>query len=225
MTTSLRHTPHPLQFSAIEVISPRYLSPTVVDTFLALLKIITVIAAIGIDSLIVEFKDDRADTIEEETVVSHHQKRLVTTTEETFQPLNHLKVEVVGRLVENQKVWFCDEHIGQCHALLLSAGELSHRLREITNLQLGEDLFGFQYLFLVAMMIKARIEHTLGRVEDWRLFEHTHTQVPTENDISAIIALHTGEDGEQCRLARAVLRYQSHFLPFGNRETDVVEQY
>ena len=74
------------------------------------------------------------------------------------------------------------------------------------------------------MMVKTRIEHTLGRVEDRRLFEHTHTQVPTEDDIAAIIALHTGENGEQSRLARAVLRYQSYFLPFGNRETDVTEQ-
>ena len=129
MTTSLRHTPHPLQFRAIEVISPRYLSPMVVDTFLTLLKIITIIAAIGVYRLAVEFKDDRADTVEKETVVSHHQKRLVATTEETFQPLDHLKVEVVGRLVKNQKVWFCDEHIGQCHPFLLSAGKLSHRLR------------------------------------------------------------------------------------------------
>ena len=225
MSTGLRHASHPLQFRAVEVVGTGDLCPAVVDTLLALLEVVTVVAPIGIDGLVVEFEDDGTDTVEEKAVVGDHQQRLIAPAEETLQPLDHLKVEVVRRLVEDQQVGLGDEHIGQCHALLLSARELSHRLLQVADLQLGEDLLGFQHLLLISLMIEASIEYTLGRIEDGRLFEHTHPQVTTEDDVSRVVALHTGEDGKQRRFARTVLCDQSHLLPFGDGEADVAEQY
>ena len=108
MSAGLRHATHPLQFCTVEVIGTSYLRPTVINTFLALLQIVAVIAAIGVDGLVVELEDDRTDTVEEETVVGDHQQCLVATAEETLQPLDHLKVEVVRRFVEDQKVGFGD---------------------------------------------------------------------------------------------------------------------
>ena len=225
MSTGLRHPSHPLQLRAVEIVGTGDLCPAVVDTLLTLLKVVTVVAPIGIDGLVVEFEDDGAYTVEEEPVVGDHQQRLIAPAKETLQPLDHLKVEVVRRLVEDQQVGLGDEHVGQCHALLLSARELSHRLLQVADLQLGEDLLGFQHLLLISLMIEAGIEDTLGGIEDGRLFEHTHPQVTTEDDVSRVVTLHTGEDGKQRRLARTVLRDQSHLLPFSDGEADVVEQY
>ena len=73
MTTGLWHATHPLQFGAVEVVGSGNLSPTVIDSLLSFLEIITVIAAIGVDGLVVEFEDDGAYTIEEETVVGDHE--------------------------------------------------------------------------------------------------------------------------------------------------------
>ena len=143
MASGLRHAPHPLQFGAVEVVGSGNLRPTVVDALLALLEIVAIVAPIGVDRLVIEFEDDRADTVEEETVVGDHQQGLVAAVQEAFEPFDHLQVEVVGRLVEDQQVGLGNEHISQSHALLLSAAELSHRLREVADLQLGEDLLGF----------------------------------------------------------------------------------
>ena len=63
MTAGLWHTTHPFQLRAIKVVGPCYLSPTVVEAFLSLLQIIAVVAAIGIDGLVVEFQDYRTDTV------------------------------------------------------------------------------------------------------------------------------------------------------------------
>ena len=63
MTAGLWHTSHPFQLRAIKVVGSCYLSPTVVEAFLSLLQIIAVVAAIGIDGLVVEFQDYRTDTV------------------------------------------------------------------------------------------------------------------------------------------------------------------
>ena len=50
---------------------------------------------------------------------------------------------MVGRLVEDEEVGLSDEHVGQSHALLLAAAELFHRLVEVVDVELCEDLLGF----------------------------------------------------------------------------------
>ena len=128
MTTGLGHTTHPLKFGTIEIVGSGDFCPTVINTFLTFLEIITVVATIAVDGLVVEFEDNGTDTVEEEAVVGDHEQCLVTSIQESLKPLDHLKVEVVGGLVEDQQIGFGDQYIGQCHALLLTATELSHRL-------------------------------------------------------------------------------------------------
>ena len=90
---------------------------------------------------------------------------------------------------------------------------------------MGQDLLGLQNLLFIAFMIKTSIQHALGRIENWRLFQHTHPKVATEDDLARIVTLHPRKDGEQCRLTRTVLGNQSYLLSFGNGETDVTKQY
>ena len=78
MATGLWHTSHPFQFCTVQIIGTGYLRTSVVDTLLAFLQIIGVVAAIGIDGAVVKFQNHRADAIKEETVVSHHEQRLVS---------------------------------------------------------------------------------------------------------------------------------------------------
>ena len=84
MTTRLRHTPHPFEFGAVEIVGTGYLRPFVVETLLAFFQIVGVIAAIGIDSAVIEFEDHGADAIEEETVVGDHQQRPASAGQITF---------------------------------------------------------------------------------------------------------------------------------------------
>ena len=225
MSTGLWHASHPLQLRTVKVVGTGNLSLAVVDTLLTLLEVVTVVTTICIDGLVVEFKDNGTDTIKEVTVMGDHQQCLVAAIEESLEPLNHLEVEMVRRFVKNQQVWFSDEYICQSHTLLLTTTELAHRLLQVTDLQLSENLFGFQHTFLVALMIETCIKDTLLRIEGWRLLKHTDSQVTTEDDLTVVVALHTRENRKQSRLSSTILCYQSHLLPFGYGETDVAEQY
>ena len=225
VTTCLGHASHPLEFGAIEVVGARNLRPSVVDALLTLLQIVGVIAAIGIDGLVVEFENQSTDTVEEKTVVGDHQQRLTSTGKIALEPFNHLKVEMVGGFVEDQQIGLREQNIGQGHTLLLTTGQLSHGLLKVADLQLRQHLFRAQHLFWIPLMVEAGIEHALLRVEHGRLLQHAHLQVATEDDTAAVVTLLAREHGEQRRLARTVLGYQAHLLSLSNGEADILEEH
>ena len=166
MSSCLRHASHPFQFSTIEVIGSRNLSLTVVDAFLSLLKIVGVIAAISIYSLVVELKYQITYAIKKESVVGDHQQGLVSTTQETLQPLDHLQIQMVRGLIKYQQVGIGNQHIGECYTFLLSATQLPHRLLKVTDMELRQNLFGLEHFFWIAFVIETGIEYTLHRVKD-----------------------------------------------------------
>ena len=128
MSSCLRHTAHPLQLCTIQVVSPGYLSTTIVDTFLALLKIIAIVTTISIYGLIIKLYNYRTNAIKEETIVSNHQQGLVATIKESLQPLNHLKIQVVGRLIKDKQIRISYKYICQSNTFLLTTTKLAHRL-------------------------------------------------------------------------------------------------
>ena len=97
--------------------------------------------------------------VEEVAVVCHHEQSLVATLQIPLKPFYHLEVEVVCRFVEDEQVGLGDEHVSQCDALLLSATQLTHRLCEVGDVQLCQNLLRFQYAVGVALMVKASVEH------------------------------------------------------------------
>ena len=137
----LRHAAHPFQLCAVEVIGTFYLHSLGLDTLLALLQIITVIAFILINLPVVYLYDFGAYPVEEITVVRHHQQAEVVPAEIFLQPLRHIEVEVVGRLVQYQQIGFSDKGIGKCHTLQLPAGQMFYVLTEITYFKLRQNLF------------------------------------------------------------------------------------
>ena len=64
-------------------------------------------------------------------------------TQETFEPLNHPDVEMVGRLVQKEEVWLAKQSLGQTDTRLLTAGEMLDILLEviIRKAQTIGDLF------------------------------------------------------------------------------------
>ena len=108
---------------------------------LTLLQIITVISLIEIDLLVVDLQDLGTNPVKEITVVRHHQQAEVIPAEIFLQPLRHIEVEVVGRLVQYQQIGFSDKGIGKCHTLQLPAGQMFYVLTEITYFKLRQNLF------------------------------------------------------------------------------------
>ena len=225
MTTSLRHATHPLQFRAIEVIGTSDLCTTGIDTLLTFLQVVGVVATIGIELTVIELQDAVAYTIEEITVVCDHEQGFVATLQESLQPLDHLQVEMVCGLIEDEQVWFGDQDICQCHTFLLSSRELSHGLLEVAYLQLCQYLLGLEHFLVLTVMIETRIKHTLVRIEVRRLFQDAHTQITAEDDVTTVVPLMSGKNGEERGFSCSVLCYQSYTLSFTNAEADVLEEH
>ena len=138
--TCLRLAPHPLQFGSQQVagfVDSRILG---VDALGTLFKIIIVIATVAVDARLVEFQYFGAYLVEEIAVVRHHQYGHVAPGQVVLEPLYHVDVEVIGRLVEHQELWLIDQYLGQCHPFYLSTRELRHRLVDVVDFELRQNL-------------------------------------------------------------------------------------
>ena len=78
--------------------------------------------------------------------MSHHQKTDIATSQIIFQPLRHIKVEVIGRLIQNQEIRLRDKHIRQSNTFELSSREMLHLLIEITDFKLRKNLFCLSFI-------------------------------------------------------------------------------
>ena len=88
---------------------------------------VVVAAGVGDDRLVVDVGDVRADRVQEVAVVRDDDQRAVVADEELAQPVDRVEVEVVGRLVEQQRLRLAEERLREQHAHLLAALQLAHR--------------------------------------------------------------------------------------------------
>ena len=94
----------------------------------------------------------------------NHQKALLGTVQIVFEPLNHVEVEVVGRLVENKQIGTAYQHIGKSYALNLSARELRDWLVEVANLQLRQNSLGATLVVPRIVLLHLRDERIESRI-------------------------------------------------------------
>ena len=74
----------------------------------------------------------------------HHEQGLATAAQVVLQPFYHADVKVVGWLVKHQQVGLAQQHIGQGHALKLSARKLGYGFLEICDFKFRQHLLGAQ---------------------------------------------------------------------------------
>ena len=101
---------------------------------------VVVAAGVGDDRLVVDVGDVRADRVEEMPVVRDDDERPGVAHEELAQPVDRVQVEMVRRLVQQQRLRLAEERLRQQHAHLLAALQLAHlplveRVRNIEALQ------------------------------------------------------------------------------------------
>ena len=68
----LWHASHPIQFGAIEVTIFLYLGVLCINTLGTFLYIVGIITVVGIEGILIEFKDVCTHTIQEITIVCYH---------------------------------------------------------------------------------------------------------------------------------------------------------
>ena len=93
-----------------------------VQPLLPQLQIALIILLIPIELALVNFQNHVGNLVEEVPVMRHHQKCSLICLQKFLQLLNHLGVQVVGRLIQNQNIGRGQHRRNQCCALLLPAG-------------------------------------------------------------------------------------------------------
>ena len=110
---------------------------------LFLRKISGIIPLICCKRIVLDFENAVADSIKKITVVAHHQNRARIGFEIAFQPFHRLKIQMVCRLVQNQKIRLLQQQLGKAKSGMLAAGEHSHAFLIIRR---GKS-HAIQYLF------------------------------------------------------------------------------
>ena len=75
MPSGARHPAHPVELGAVEIVGACYFGIARIYSLLPLLEIVAVVAFIRVDGVVVQLHNDGTDTIEEISVVRHHQQR------------------------------------------------------------------------------------------------------------------------------------------------------
>ena len=87
---------------------------------------VVVAAGVGDDRLVVDVGDVRAHRVQEMAVVRDDDQRAVITRQRVDQPVDRIKVEVVRRFVQQQRLRMAEQRLSQQHADLLAALQLGH---------------------------------------------------------------------------------------------------
>lgn len=94
-------------------------------TLLFLSQIIIIIAhACHKIRIVFERNDMIADTVQEIAVVADHHKTAVVVDQRFFQNAQRRKIQVVGRLVENQEIAAAAQNFGKRQTRFLAAGKI-----------------------------------------------------------------------------------------------------
>ena len=131
---------HPVQFGTQQVACSLHLDVLRFNTLGTFLQVVIVVAAIGEDAVLVHLQDAVADVVQEIAVVGHHQQGHTAALQVVLQPLDHVDVEVVGRLVENKHLRLVNQESCQGDALHLATAQLFDGLVIVCNLELSKNL-------------------------------------------------------------------------------------
>ena len=63
----------------------------------------------------------------------HHKQTDVSPAEIPLQPLRHIQIKMVGRLVQNQEIGLGYQHIRQSHPFQLTSGKMFDLLAEVPD--------------------------------------------------------------------------------------------
>ena len=233
----LRHAAHPFELGAVKAACLSHLGALVGLALGLLLQIVVVAAFIVIEARIVEFVDVVANVVEEVAVVGHHKDCQPLAREELLEPLNHVYIQVVGGLVEDEQVTVVHEQAAECHLLLLAAAEGVHlTVKESVDTHAAKYLLhalleGPFVLSLGALHIVDEVAHLLLGVSFGALRQIGQLEVAAEGYLACILQgvvtfLASGCHYyiQQRRLAVAVACYQCRLLSGVDAKGDVFEE-
>jgi hypothetical protein len=118
--------PDPLQLALDRPPPRRLLALVLFQPGPLLLKPAGVVALIRDPPPSVELEDPAGDVVEEVAIVGHRDDGPLVVVEVALEPPHRLRIQVVGRLVEQQQVRLAQQQPAQCHPAALAARERRH---------------------------------------------------------------------------------------------------
>src|SRR5690606_21110650 len=107
------------------------LLPMPSSPLLAEFQVAGVRSGIVLDTAEGEIERAGGDPVEKIAVVRNNQAGAAPTSQEVFEPVEHRKIEMVGRLIEQQQIRVRQKRLGQRDTGFLSAAELFDWLVEL----------------------------------------------------------------------------------------------
>ena len=121
--------PNPLELLVDRALADALLLLLLLQPGALLLEPARVVALVGDAASAVELEDPAGDVVEEVAIVGDGYDGALVVLEVALEPGDRFRVEVVGRLVEQQQVGLAQEKAGKRDAALFSAGEGRSRRR------------------------------------------------------------------------------------------------
>ncbi len=87
---------------------------------------VVISAGIGDDGLVIDIGDVRANAVQKMAIVRDDDQHAFILIQKTLQPVDRVEIEVVGRLVEQQRLRMPEKRLRQQHADFLSARQFAH---------------------------------------------------------------------------------------------------
>ena len=183
-----------------------------------------------------------------------HKKGHIRLGEVVLEPLHHLHVEVVGRLVQKQHVRVVEKHQSECQTLHLTTRQSADFLRQVVDFEGRKQLFQPQlirprlhgvhlrrsliqiHLIYKGFLITFYNSHHVGmtsrddvfygeiRVKLRQLFKVTDAYILVKRNLSAVGFLFPDKDSHHGAFSCTVGGNQGGLLPFLDTERDVLEQ-
>ena len=124
------------------------------------LQIFGIVGLVMIQLAPAQLRDVVHHPLQKIAVMGHHHQSALETAEPVLQPGSHLRVQMVGGLVQNQHICRVDQGRRQGHPLPLSAGEGAHLLLIVRQAQLVEHGLG---------LIFVQLPEFLGEMQEYLL--------------------------------------------------------
>ncbi len=105
------------------------------------LQEVAVVARILVQATAIQFDDGIAHSFEKIAVVGDHEDGAIGAGQVLFEPFDHVEIEVVGRLVEDEQLGLLDEQACQGQPFALTARQGAEWLRQVGNVQSEEHFF------------------------------------------------------------------------------------
>ena len=178
------------------------------------LKKAAVICIVGIELTLIKLNYACTYGIKEISVMCNHDQGSVKALKPLLKPCRHLTVKMVGRLVEHKYIAGRQQHSRKSKSLALSSRELSCRLIEIKNAELGKHGLGISLTHTFTCLCQYTLKYGMLRIKHRSLRQISYYDMSCPAYPALVLLFFACNNTKKCGFTRSVDAYNTHTLAF-----------